>query len=184
MKRVMTFNPRYQEYLQYLDDHIGAVIRSWKDVLRPELDKSNDPMINNINLDKIELQIQNHDSSKYSDEEFTPYCNHWYPPDGSPVSDDEDYLYQIALVHHRNCNPHHSQHWLYIQDEGTITPLDMPTADILEMLCDWHSFSRDEKEQTAYDWWQETRDNFIMSDKTIETVDHFIEYMKTPLYEI
>lgn len=187
MKRVMNFNPRYKEYLDYLDDHIEAVISSWEDILRPALEEADEPLVQNINLDEIGLQVYNHDQSKYSSEEFTAYCNHWYPPDGLDVAHgsekpqgDSDYDY--AWVHHRNNNPHHSQYWLSVEDDGEIRALDMPIKYILEMLCDWHSFSRNKDEDTAYDWWVANRDTFIMSEKTIQCVDTLVQYMQTPLY--
>lgn len=192
MKLLKTFNYRYKEYLDYLDNHIGAVIKSWEDVLRPAIESSKDEEILRIlNLDEIGLQVYNHDQSKYGDEEFTAYCNHWYPPDGSDVdheiagdhqNDDRDYKY--AWLHHQHNNPHHSQYWITLDDDGTIVPLDMPVNYICEMLCDWHSFSRDEREQTAYDWWNDVKDTFIMSDNTVMWVERLIIYMTIPLYQL
>lgn len=190
MKILKLFNPRYKEYLEYLDDHIGAVIKAWEDVLRPALERSRDEeLLNILDLDKIGLQVYNHDRSKYSEEEFTAYCNHWYPPDGSDVNHDQnkpegDKDYDYAWLHHRNNNPHHFQYWVSFEDDGAPIPLDMPLNYICEMLCDWHSFSRNEDEQTAYDWWIDNKESFIMSDETIKWVDKLIEYMKTPLYEL
>lgn len=196
MKILKIFNPRYKEYLDYLDEHIGAVIKSWEDVLRPALDNLSEDEkselgINGQFLDRLGLQVYMHDQSKYGEEEFTAYCNHWYPPDGSDIdhestsshkSDDNDYAY--AWNHHQHSNGHHSQHWLCVEDDGTIYALDMPLNYICEMLCDWHSFSRNPEEQTAYDWWMGNRDKFIMSDSTIELVDRLIVYMKIPLYKL
>lgn len=190
MKRVVRFNPRYREYLDYLNKHIGGVIRAWEDVLRPALEEADDQMVlDQVDLDKLGLQVYNHDRSKYDSEEFNGYCNHWYPQDGSEVehtadrtSDDASYDY--AWSHHQHNNPHHSQYWLIVKDDGEVQALDIPMNYILEMLCDWHSFSQDPGENTAYDWWMKNRDRFIMSDATIANIDHCIEYLKTPLCDL
>lgn len=190
MKLLRTFNPRYKEYLDYLDEHIGGVIQSWEDVLRPAIESSGDEeLLDMLSLDEIGLQVYNHDNSKYQEDEFTAYCNHWYPQDGSDVdhkaasshkSEDMDYAY--AWNHHQHNNKHHSQYWLCVEDDGTVYALDMPVPYICEMLCDWHSFSRLPDNQTAYEWWQDNRDKFIMSDNTVEWVEKLIQYMVIPLY--
>ena len=190
MKRVVRFNPRYNEYLEYLDEHIGAVIRSWEEVLRPAIEEADDrDIIDAVNLDKVGLQVYNHDRSKYDEEEFNGYCNHWYPQDGSDVehtSDrpEGDKEYDYAWSHHQHNNPHHSQYWLIVRDDGSIEALDIPLNYILEMACDWHSFSRNKDENTAYDWWNQNKDRFIMSDTTKELVDHVVQYLQVPLYEL
>ena len=190
MKRVRRFNPRYKEYLDYLDAHIGAVIQSWEEVLRPAIEESGDEeLLSQLNLDEIGLQVYNHDQSKYGDEEFTAYCNHWYPQDGSDVehtSDrpEGDVEYDYAWSHHQHNNPHHSQYWLIVKDDGEIQALDIPLNYICELLCDWHSFSRKEDGNTAYDWWNMNRDSFIMSDNTVAWIDKLVEYLTVPLYEL
>lgn len=182
MYRVIKFNPRYREYLDYLDNHIDGVIYCWEEVLRPALeDSQDDELLSQINLDKIGLQVYNHDRSKYSEEEFLGYCNHWYPQDGSEVTHDSkkpqgDSSYDYAWLHHRHCNPHHSQYWVSTDDDGTITPLDMPLNYICEMICDWGSFyANDKNEEPAHEWWKKNKKKFIMSDNTRNWIDRIFE---------
>ena len=70
--------------------------------------------------------IEGHDDSKFSEEEFEPYAQHFY---GDKKNDFE---FEEAWKHHWMNNEHHPEFWL-----GE----DMPYIYILEMLCDWGSFS-------------------------------------------
>ena len=72
--------------------------------------------------------IKEHDESKFSEEEFEPYAQKWF---GDKKKTRE---YELAWKHHWLYNEHHPEHWL-----GE----DMPYIYILEMLCDWGSFSID-----------------------------------------
>lgn len=182
MKRVVRFNSRYKEYLDYLDKHIGGVITCWEDIMRPALEASEDEeILSRVNLDEIGLQVYNHDRSKYDDEEFSAYCNHWYPQDGSEVehkSDkpQDDVAYNYAWSHHQHNNPHHSQYWLMVTDDGNIDALDIPLNYIMEMICDWSSFHiNNPEEQKASEWYKEHEDSFIMSDNTREWIGRIFE---------
>ena len=77
--------------------------------------------------------IEEHDESKFSEEEFEPYAKKFYGPqdvNGKPLA----YVpgYDDAWLHHWMHNEHHPEFWL-----GE----DMPYIYILEMICDWGSFS-------------------------------------------
>ena len=72
--------------------------------------------------------IKEHDESKFSEEEFEPYAQKWF---GDKKKTRE---YEEAWKHHWMNNEHHPECWL-----GE----DMPYIYILEMLCDWGSFSID-----------------------------------------
>lgn len=182
MYRIVKFNSRYREYLDYLDQHIDGVIYAWEYILRPALERCDDEeLLSQLNLDKIGLQVYNHDRSKYDEEEFLGYCNHWYPPDGGDVEHtsskpENDSAYDYAWSHHQHNNKHHSQYWLIVRDDGFIQALDIPPNYICEMLCDWGSFHvNDSHADCAFDWWNDNRKKFIMSDKTIEYIDRLFE---------
>lgn len=72
--------------------------------------------------------IKEHDESKFSEEEFEPYAQKWF---GDKKKTPE---YEAAWEHHWQNNEHHPEYWL-----GE----DMPYIYILEMICDWGSFSID-----------------------------------------
>ena len=70
--------------------------------------------------------IREHDESKFSEEEFEPYAQRWHG------NKEKTFEYEEAWKHHWMNNEHHPEYWL-----GE----DMPYIYILEMICDWGSFS-------------------------------------------
>lgn len=95
-----------------------------------------------------ESQLEQHDRSKWSPAEFTPYARYFVQHEGSPV-DRRRVAPSLARawLHHIHHNPHHWQHWIF--PDGW-TPawagmengvLEMPTHYALEMIADWHGAS-------------------------------------------
>ena len=80
--------------------------------------------------------IEEHDDSKFSEEEFEPYAKKWHG-EGKNNKDYYDPAYEEAWTHHWMNNEHHPDHW-YGED--------MPYVYILEMICDWGSFSIEKKD--------------------------------------
>lgn len=114
----------YQEkYKQYVLTHKERVKKFsiWLQRNLPEI-------FNSIDINVFNELINEHDDSKFSEEEFEPYANFWYND-----SDHYDYdpEYEAAWEHHWMNNEHHPEYWL---------GQDMPYIYILEMLCDWGSF--------------------------------------------
>ena len=171
MKRVRRINPRYQEYLNYLDKHISGVVSAWTEILRPAI-------LNDSELNKM-IIVNQHDESKYSDEEFYAYLDHFYPEDGSEPSEENSPEYDLAWLHHQKVNPHHFQYWLLIRDDGDIKPLDMQPEYVCEMICDWESFHiNNPSGDNAYQWYQNNRSTIVLSNSTSELVDRLLELMK------
>ena len=114
--------PDYQkEYLEYINSHKERVeqFADWLLEKCPSLFDEVDP-------DVFWDLIKGHDESKFSEEEFEPYAQKWH---GDGVKTPE---YEEAWKHHWMNNEHHPEYWL-----GE----DMPYIYILEMICDWGSFS-------------------------------------------
>ena len=110
-----------KEYKEYVLAHKDRV-RRFADWL-----KENCPEVfEGIDFTTFDEVIEEHDESKFSEEEFEPYAQKWYG-DGK-----ETFEYEEAWKHHWMNNEHHPEYWL-----GE----DMPYIYILEMLCDWGSFS-------------------------------------------
>ena len=87
-----------------------------------------------------------HDLSKWRPDEFIPYANFFYGEKSSPrdsktgyykPQDTGDLAFEMAWMNHIHRNPHHWQHWVLLNDDGTMTHLPMPRRYALEMLCDW-----------------------------------------------
>ena len=110
-----------EEYKNYIIEHKDQV-RQFAEWLRGKLPE----LFENIDLDLFNEMIQEHDDSKFSEEEFEPYAQKWFD------NGEETLEYEEAWKHHWTNNEHHPEFWL-----GE----DMPYIYILEMLCDWGSFS-------------------------------------------
>ena len=163
-------------YFRYIEEHVKNVKRAWHEQLRPKL--LSDPLYENI-IAIVDSNIESHDSSKYTVEEFGPYDAYFYQG-----ADSEECNIDEAWLTHQNRNKHHWQYWVLVPDDSgitdTIRPLDMPVEHICEMVCDWHSFSATST-STAYSWYQNRGGSMILSQNTRETVEYLVELLKQPL---
>lgn len=179
MKKVIRQNPNYSVYSEYIFNHVSNVLRSWEELLRPALEQHMDQFgLKDYDLDAISEVLQNHDQSKWQSPEWDAYLNHFYPTDDYP---DDKEKFDKAWLHHQHANGHHWQHWILIRDEGNIYPLDMPFAEICNMVCDWHSFSAKDDDNSAWNWYQDNGDKMILSENTRSTVEQLVEFLKQPL---
>ncbi len=113
---------KYQEeYKNYVEEHKERVTQfsSWLQDMCPDL-------FEGVDIEVFNDLIAEHDESKFSEEEFEPYAQKWF---GDRKKTPE---YERAWEHHWQNNEHHPEYWL-----GE----DMPYIYILEMICDWGSFS-------------------------------------------
>ena len=165
-------NDRSEEYYKYLEDHINNVKKAYSQFEKILLTKSD---LTVEELTDLDNQIENHDKSKYEDDEFYPYLHHFYP---SNAGKNNEELYDKAWNHHQKCNPHHWQYWILIRDEGKLEPLPMPENYVIEMLCDWQSFSYKNPESTAWKWYNDNKDKMILHNDTIKLIKKYIEYFK------
>ncbi len=110
-----------EENKKYILDHKDRVSQ-FADWLKENLPD----LFENIDMDLFDEMIRDHDESKFSEEEFEPYAQKWFG-DGKKTPE-----YEAAWEHHWQNNEHHPEYWL-----GE----DMPYIYILEMICDWGSFS-------------------------------------------
>lgn len=110
-----------EENKKYILEHIERV-QQFADWL-----KENCPEVfEDLDLEIFDELIADHDASKFSEEEFEPYAQKWFNNSGKTPE------YEDAWLHHWTNNPHHPEFWL-----GE----EMPLMYILEMICDWGSFS-------------------------------------------
>ena len=111
-----------EEYKNYIIEHKANVTKfaDWLVENLPEL------FTDATDVETFYELIKEHDESKWSEEEFEPYAQRWH---GNKVKTPE---YEEAWKHHWMNYEHHPEFWL-----GE----DMPYIYILEMICDWGSFS-------------------------------------------
>jgi hypothetical protein len=164
---------KYQEeYKQYVIDHKERVSQfsSWLQKECPEL-------FENVDIGVFNSLIAEHDESKFSEEEFDAYARKFYGKqdiNGKPL----EYVpgYEEAWKHHWMNNEHHPEYWL-----GE----DMPLIYILEMICDWGSFSiasgnLNELIEYYYNNAQEDEEKNL-SDNTKEIIEDILKHIKSVL---
>ena len=164
---------RREEYEAYLEQHISGVKKAYekiKDILLTESDLTVE------DLTTLDNQIELHDASKYEDEEFYPYLYHFYP---SQAGNDDEEAYDKAWNHHQKHNPHHWQYWILQKDSGKQVILDMPENYIIEMLCDWSSFQYTNPKSTAKYWYENNKQNMLLSDNTKTLIEKYLNMCST-----
>jgi hypothetical protein len=115
-----------EEYKNYIIEH-KANVKKFADWLVENLPE----LFEGCDIDTFYEVIEEHDESKWSEEEFEAYAQRFYN------NGDEGPEFDEAWTHHYMNNEHHPEHWF-----GE----DMPCIYILEMLCDWGSFSIEKKD--------------------------------------
>lgn len=165
-------NNRRNEYEDYLTQHISAVQDVYKKLFKDLLLTESDLTIEE--LTQLEFNIENHDASKYTDEEFYPYL-YWFYPSEAGIKSRESFDY--ACLHHYHYNPHHWNHWVLNDDENKNNDkvLDMPEIYVIEMLCDWSSFKSKNPESTAHFWYTNNKDKMNLTDNTRALIEKYLE---------
>lgn len=164
VKASRSFEPK--DYEEYLEKHIGNVQKAYAFMIDAGI----------VNEDeKTRTNIENHDQSKYSDEEFDPYGERFYGKYKDREEDDPEF--KKAWLHHQHNNPHHWQHWCLLEDDnaGKVECLDMPEEYIVEMVCDWLSFSIENNDLSEIQkWYKEKKNKQKLSDKTRARVEDLL----------
>lgn len=164
-------------YNDYLNSHIQNVnlAYDWLRVNLPEVANPNGGF-------SMLIYFGHHDDSKYTREEYDPYDAYFYGEKTKEVKEDFNY----AWLHHIHNNPHHWQYWILVNDdpeEGTIG-LDIPYKYVIEMICDWWSFSWSKGNlYEIFDWYKDHKKRMILSKNTRELVEEILEQIKEKLDE-
>ena len=123
-----------KEYLDYIKLHKENVIKAFDEMTSDMYLNStfNSDIVNALN--ELKFIIEEHDNSKFSDEEFDAYRKEFYPINEEEKEENQD-DFELAWKHHYMVNDHHPEHWAI---NGVAQ--DMSLRAILEMICDWQSF--------------------------------------------
>ena len=142
-----------------------------------------------LEWDVCETNIQRHDLSKHDVEEYAAYDAYFYPK--GEVTHVVSEMFNLAWLHHIHVNPHHWQHWVLVEDEGSIKPLEMPDNYILEMVCDWWSFSWkvyigsvEYEEKSLYEifkWYDDHKERMMLAPKTKSKVERLLDAIRAAL---
>lgn len=130
-----------QENIDYIDEHVANVQKAFQSMFLDRKDeivrKYSDSDALEDAIEMVSTKIEQHDYSKYSDEEFEGYRRRFFPTQ-EEKSDEEQVeiakeMFAKAWEHHYLNNDHHPNYWL---DENG-KPTDMELHAIVHMLADW-----------------------------------------------
>ena len=159
------------EYNQYLQNHMRNVSAAytWIQNNIPELVDG---------YPTLEWDIcYNHDSSKYKQDEYDAYDKYFYGDKSYSVVQE----FKRAWLVHIHRNPHHWQHWILNNDnpnEGE-TILEMPYNYIVEMICDWWSFSHSKGNlYEIFKWYDERKEYIKLHPDTRKVVESILHQIK------
>lgn len=162
------------EYDDYLDKHRNNVKKGllWLIDHFPEIGAI---------VDKS--AFDDHDQSKDNSDEYCAYDAYFYSRNRSNrvVKD-----FEYAWLEHIHRNPHHWQHWVLHHDDPDkpVTVLDMPYHYIIEMICDWWSFSwASGNLYEIFDWYEKHKDHMQLGKRTRITVETMLDRIKKKLVE-
>lgn len=151
-----------------------------------------------------------HDISKLLPSEFFPYADYFYGGkikncydcifitgsqcssnysgigDGTQAPKCKDFStfeFDLAWLKHQHRNKHHWQHWLLKKDNGNTVAMEMPTAYVIEMVCDWigagkaqgFKSPKDDKFKETREWYFKNRPKMILHHSVIMKVKRILE---------
>lgn len=155
---------KQKEYVEYISEHISNVHLAFLKYGKTLCEKLN------ISLSKLSNNIDIHDKSKYSEEEFEPY-RQWFHSCSYEERDEK--AFNKAWEHHYKFNRHHPQYW--VDEDGNIK--DMDKIFIAEMLLDWEAMSM-KFGGTTYEYYLKEKDKKPFSDNTKKIIESVIEIFK------
>lgn len=164
------------QYDQYLTQHKAYVADAfrWLQKYFPEITEGSGAMHNVVFA---------HDQSKTEQDEYAAYDSYFYGGNRSYAVVEN---FKRAWLLHIHRNPHHWQYWVLINDdpeEGTVV-LEMPYCYVVEMICDWWSFSWSRGNLTEiFKWYEEHKNHIILHPITREIVEDILKKIENKLQE-
>ena len=163
-------------YTEYITEHRENVKKAYDWLKSHKIIKGN-----------FEKQIMQHDASKYSDEEYDAYDDYFYTKNKLDKFNTYakkqriDEAFNYAWLHHIHENPHHWQYWVLKHDDEPEEALEMPYEYVIEMICDWWSFSfKIDKLDEIFSWYNQHK-GMVLHANTRKLVEEILENIKNEL---
>ena len=164
-----------REYDDYLTNHINNVQKGI-DYLRYRYPDEIDALIDG----RLWL-IRQHDDSKYTEHEYHAYDDYFY---GNNKSYEVVNRFKRAWLFHIHNNPHHWQYWVLLNDDEGEEILEIPTWYVVEMVCDWWSFSwKNKKLDEIFDWYEKHKDKMKLHPDTRKLAEKLLAMIKKSIAE-
>lgn len=162
-----------KEYDAYLRQHLENVRKAYDWCIEHNIFTKED---------LPEIQLIYHDQSKFTYPEYDFYDNYFYPKEGA-VEDEVKNAFEYAWLHHIHNNPHHWNYWVLPSSKDSTIILDMSLNYILEMLCDYFSFSFKKNDlEEVLNYYKTNKNTMALSDKTRETFETYLKKIENVLY--
>ena len=180
-------NKKQKEYLDYIAEHRFNVLKAFNMFFIPLLNQEESFHFKSQISDEefkeaikiCAVNILDHDASKYGDDEFDGYREKYYPTSVEKAREDFEKQSQEraekAWESHYTNNPHHPLYW---KDDVNGGYKDMQLEYIIEMICDWASFSLKNGDiGELYKWYRDEagKEKSQMTDKTRLIVEELID---------
>ena len=187
-------------YDQYLRHHVQNIHTGMTWILNHIDSKDLDDILPSLNKHELEKRANNHDLTKFMENEYVPYDNYFYH--GGHNTKEGQKSFDEAWLHHIHNNPHHWQYWVLIDDDGDfsigsnkVKAIDIPDKYIFEMICDWWTFSWDKFQnnmaggtqpdyQNLYEifsWYDDHKDKMILSSTSRNKVEDILSKLREAL---
>lgn len=155
-----------KEYREYIEEHIENVHKAF-DIIAIKLLEEN--LITKEIFENVKGRLNEHDKSKFSQEEFGPYRMYFYPINEFEKEQSKK-LFDQAVDHHYKNNSHHPEY-----HNGN----PMPEEDIVEMICDWEGMGI-KFGGTAKEWYYKNKKEIDgkLHDDTIFILNNFFAVLK------
>lgn len=125
-----------------------------------------------------------HDWDKFLPDEWFPYANYFYLPDGTsryeaakdngyykPTTTD-DAAFDFAWLLHQKRNKHHWQWWILPEDDGGMKVLPMPDVYRREMLADWRGAGKAQGyDDNTSEWYLANKDKMQLHPDTRKWIE-------------
>ena len=174
-------NNKKKEYFFYINEHVNNVKKVYNEIMLPLMNVTG--IIESVSDDEIKQaiisiksDIEEHDSSKYSEEEFDAYRVNFHPTRSEQQADDDAkeiarINFEEAWKHHYENNDHHPNFWY---DYKNKVSRDMSLGAIIHMLCDWEAMSMKFHTNTL-EWFEKAdKERNLMSDNTLKIVTELV----------
>ena len=125
--------------------------------------------------------ISAHDQSKYDKDEYDAYDRYFY---GNNRSYEVVQDFDLAWLKHIHKNPHHWQYWILVNDDSGlgVKYLEIPLNYIIEMICDWWSFSwKSGNLYEIFDWYAKHRDGMKINADSQKKIEEILNLIRTKL---
>jgi hypothetical protein len=160
MESMKTLNKikKFREYLDYFERHCLNVKKAWE-LIKERCPKNDFRFLHDDYVySQIDVDVDYHDASKLSPEEFTQYRQQFFPVEGE---EKDKAAFSLAWKHHKENNIHHWQNWT----ARPATPYD--DAFVVMMVIDWVAMGF-EFGDTARDYYEKNKDSIDLPGWAIE----------------